>query len=333
MTRQRAPRCTASSSKSRPLRIRPCRHTTTGAPAAGPGYTRLKSRRPSWLSNQYSAALMRSTIHNDDCRDLTTLRAFSMKYRHGCHAGNFADVHKHVALLALLRALQGKDKGFLYLDTHAGRGSYDLSSPTEEAAAGIERFLASSCEAPELQGAEAHALEESLTAFGAAGARMRIERGDGFERLKAFLPPPERRGLTLLDPPYEETRTDFARLAAALAEVLRRFPSGVVAAWYPIKDQRTTNAWLSGSLPPLAAPLLQSELWLYPRDARVGLNGSGLLIANPPWRFLERMQVWLPQLQACLTAAPGAADPGGAGSRGGSSRGGSSARMLSQSAQ
>jgi 23S rRNA (adenine2030-N6)-methyltransferase len=288
-----------------------------------------------------------------------------MKYRHSCHAGNFADVHKHVALLALLRALQGKDKGFLYLDTHAGRGSYDLSSPTAEAAAGIERFLASSCGAPELreyaalvgefrrraaqrhrypgspliaalelrsqdravfielQGAEAHALEESLAAFGAPRAQLRIERGDGFERLKAFLPPAERRGLTLLDPPYEETRTDFAQLAAALAEVLRRFPTGVVAAWYPIKDQRTTNAWLSGSLPPLAAPLLQSELWLYPRDARVGLNGSGLLIANPPWRFLERMQVWLPQLQACL-----ATTAGGAGAAGGSS-----ARMLSQSAQ
>jgi 23S rRNA (adenine2030-N6)-methyltransferase len=63
-----------------------------------------------------------------------------MKYRHSFHAGNFADVHKHVALLALLTALKRKDKGFLYLDTHAGRGSYDLSSPTEEAAAGIGRF-------------------------------------------------------------------------------------------------------------------------------------------------------------------------------------------------
>jgi 23S rRNA (adenine2030-N6)-methyltransferase len=298
-----------------------------------------------------------------------------MKYRHGCHAGNFADVHKHVALLALLRALQGKDKGFLYLDTHAGRGSYDLSSPTAEAAAGIERFLASSCEAPELreyavllgefrsraahrhrypgspliaalelrsqdravfielQGAEAHALEESLAAFGAASAQLRIERGDGFERLKAFLPPAERRGLTLLDPPYEETRADFARLGAALAEALRRFPTGMVVAWYPIKDQRTTNAWLNGSLPPLAAPLLQSELWLYPRDARVGLNGSGLLIANPPWRFLERMQVWLPQLQACLAAAPGGAAHVRAAPGNAAHGGGSSARMLSQSAQ
>jgi 23S rRNA (adenine2030-N6)-methyltransferase len=287
-----------------------------------------------------------------------------MKYRHSYHAGNFADVHKHVALLALLRALQRKDKGFLYLDTHAGRGSYDLSSPTVEAAAGIERFLAGSYEAAELrdyaalvrefrvpatqrhrypgspliaarelrpqdrmvlielQGAEARALEDSLAAHASAGrgarSGLRIERGDGFERLKAFLPPLERRALTLLDPPYEETPQEFARLAAGLAEALRRLPTGVLAAWYPIKDERTTNAWLAAEARRLAAPVLVSELWLYPRDARVGLNGSGLLIANPPWRLLERMQVWLPQLAAGLAVGPG---------------GGSSARMLSQSAQ
>jgi len=67
-----------------------------------------------------------------------------MKYRHSFHAGNFADVHKHVTLLALLTALKKKDKGFLYLDTHAGRGSYDLSSPSLEAAAGIGRSRACS---------------------------------------------------------------------------------------------------------------------------------------------------------------------------------------------
>ena len=133
-----------------------------------------------------------------------------MKYRHSFHAGNFADVHKHVTLLALLTALKKKDKGFLYLDTHAGRGSYDLSSPSAEAAAGIGRFTSMEHSAPELReyaallaqfrgypgqahlypgspliaastlrpqdravlieflGAEAHALEVSLTALAAA---------------------------------------------------------------------------------------------------------------------------------------------------------------------
>jgi 23S rRNA (adenine2030-N6)-methyltransferase len=290
-----------------------------------------------------------------------------MKYRHGFHAGNFADVHKHVALLALLRALKKKDKGFLYLDTHAGRGSYDLSGGSAEAAGGVGRFMQGPHAAPELreyaaflkqfrsppahshlypgssligaielrpqdravlielQGAEAHALEQALKALAAgrdAELSARVERGDGYARLRAFLPPPERRALSFLDPPYEETQRDFSQLTAALAEAARRFPTGVLAAWYPIKDDRTIGPWHAECVRALRTavatplPLLASELWLYPRDSRVALNGSGLLIVNPPWLTLERMQVWLPELQACLAVGAG---------------GGSSTRMLSES--
>ena len=274
-----------------------------------------------------------------------------MKYRHSYHAGNFADVHKHVALLGLLAALKKKDKGFLCLDTHAGRGSYDLSSPSAEAAAGVARFLAAQHVAPELRdyaelvrrfrtgaghthrypgspliaalelraqdrlvlvellGAEAHALEEALVsvtdARGTDRPAVRVERGDGFERLRAFLPPPERRGLTLLDPPYER-EDDFTRVTTALVEGLRRFPTGVFAAWYPIKEERAVQRWHDKCVQSLRAPLLVSELWLYPRDSRVSLNGSGLLIVNPPWLTLERMQVWLPELQGALAVSPSA---------------------------
>jgi 23S rRNA (adenine2030-N6)-methyltransferase len=286
-----------------------------------------------------------------------------MKYRHRFHAGNFADVHKHVTLLALLTSLKKKDKGFLYLDTHAGRGGYDLSSPSAEAAAGIGRFAPGANAAPELteyaallgqcrsalgrphlypgspllalaalraqdravlieqQAAEAHALA-GLVALAReasdAPRRAHVERGNGYARLRAWLPPPERRALTFLDPPYEETREDFLAVRDALDEGLRRFATGVFAAWYPIKDERTTSAWQHECTRSLAAPLLVSELWLYPRDARVALNGSGVLIVNPPWRTLERMQVWLPQLHGCLTVGAG---------------GGNSARMLRQSAE
>ncbi len=290
-----------------------------------------------------------------------------MKYRHSFHAGNFADVHKHVALLALLRALKKKDRGFLYLDTHAGRGSYALSSSTAEAAGGVERFMQTEPAATELRqyaaligqfraraarshlypgspligaaelrpqdravlielrGAEAHALEQALAALASSRGeelRARVERGDGFARLRAFLPPPERRGLTFVDPPYEETQRDFSRLIAALAEAARRFPTGVLAVWYPIKDERTIGPWHAECLQALRAAatshlaVLASELWLYPRDSRVALNGSGLLIVNPPWLTLERMQVWLPELHALLAVGAG---------------GGSSARMLSES--
>ena len=290
-----------------------------------------------------------------------------MKYRHRFHAGNFADVHKHVTLLALLRALKKKDKGFLYLDTHAGRGSYDLSG-AQEAGAGIDRFMQSQHRAPELreyadlirhfragasrrhlypgspligateqrpqdravlielQGAEAHALEEAVTALAAArGAALsaRVERGDGFARLRAFLPPPERRALIFLDPPYEQTQEDFSQLIVALSEAARRFPTGVLAAWYPIKDERDIGPWHAACVQALhavtqRATVLASELWLYPRDSRVALNGSGLLLVNPPWLILERMQVWLPELQAVLAVGAG---------------GGSSARLLSESSR
>src|SRR5947208_10237856 len=164
-----------------------------------------------------------------------------MKYRHSFHSGNFADVHKHVTLLQLLTALKKKDKGFLYLDTHAGRGSYDLSSPSLEATEGIGRFASLEPSAPELRqyaallaqfrarhgqrhlypgspliaaselrpqdravlieflGAEANALEASLGSLAQAREdaprSVRVERGDGFTRLRAWLPPPERRGL------------------------------------------------------------------------------------------------------------------------------------------
>jgi 23S rRNA (adenine2030-N6)-methyltransferase len=283
-----------------------------------------------------------------------------MKYRHGFHAGNFADLHKHVTLLALLTALKRKDKGFLYFDTHAGRGGYELAQLTPEAAAGIGRFDQAEPRAAELrayaallgrlraarasahfypgspllaaaelrpqdrgvfiewQGAEAQALAAALAATRAAApaAKLRAERGDGFELLRAALPPPERRALVFIDPPYEEARGGFARVAAAVADGLERFATGVFAAWYPIKEQRVAAAWHADWARRIAAPTLLSELWLYPRDSRVALNGSGLLIVNPPWQIEERMRAWLAELGACLTVG---------------SSGGTEVRMLSQS--
>ena len=315
-----------------------------------------------------------------------------MKYRHEYHAGNFADVHKHVTLLALLTALQRKDKGFLYLETHAGRGAYDLSGPSGESASGIGRLearyrspgaeqsvpqeirhylervellrrergeprfypgsplLAASELRPvdravliERQPAEARALARALSAQAQGRARppqvaesrakttlfdrdgagpgrspdpalaetrarppqVALETADGFERLRAWLPPRERRGLTFIDPPYEESRQDFERTRHAAAEALRRFRTGLVAVWYPIKDERHTAAWHAALAAGLDCAMLAAELSLYPRDSRVALNGSGMLILNPPYQLAERMAIWLPQLHACLDLGHG----------------------------
>ncbi|HTY48411.1 MAG TPA: 23S rRNA (adenine(2030)-N(6))-methyltransferase RlmJ [Steroidobacteraceae bacterium] len=320
-----------------------------------------------------------------------------MKYRHSFHAGNFADVHKHVTLLALLAALARKDKGFLYLETHAGPGAYEIASGG--ARAGLAQVLAGSTQTAqsaqaaqaaqtaeatgavaatgaaepeiaafaaavnawrqrhghqaypgspllaaqllrpqdravfvELQPPEAHALERALRpeergpdgrAPGGSprprreptaaahvrtpaahlrtpAAHVRVEMGDGFERLRAHLPPAERRGLVLIDPPYEQTQRDFERAAAAVADSLRRFATGVIMLWYPIKDARDSRAWREQLVPRLGAGVLVGELWVHPCDSKVALNGSGLLIVNPPYLIAERMRVWLPTLADLL---------------------------------
>lgn len=277
-----------------------------------------------------------------------------MKYRHEHHAGNFADVHKHVTLLELLAALRRKDKGFLYLETHAGRGAYDVSRTSGESASGIGRlgaeYLSPGAQQPgaeeirhylariellrreraeprlypgsplfaaselrpvdravfiESLPAEARALEKALSQAGAVGPQVRVESGDGFELMRAWLPPRERRGLTFIDPPYEESRLDFERSRHAAAEALRRFHTGVVAIWYPIKDERDTAAWHAALTAELDCGILAAELSLYPRDSRVALNGSGMLILNPPYRLAERMAIWLSELHACLDLGHG----------------------------
>lgn len=243
----------------------------------------------------------------------------------------------------MLTALQRKDKGFFYFETHSGRGAYDLSQGGTEAEGGVARFSATPNNSEELQRyaarleeyrtrqgsrraypgspllaaselrpqdravlvelvpAEARALELAV----AQNPQIRVETGNGFDRLRAWLPPAERRGITFIDPPYEETTRDFESVTGAVMEALRRFRTGVIAAWYPVKEQRDIATWQAGLARELGGPAnrcetLVAELWLYPRDSRVGLNGSGMLIVNPPYLLAERMRVWLPELQAQL---------------------------------
>jgi 23S rRNA (adenine2030-N6)-methyltransferase len=286
-----------------------------------------------------------------------------MKYRHSFHAGNFADVHKHVALCALLQALQRKDKGFFYLDTHAGAGRYDLAGPDThhgaEARHGITALLAAAPElqSPELQQyceavfalrrsvesdaacpgspwlaaqhlraqdrglccellpAECRALERTLGGF----RRMRVACLDGFEQARAVLPPAERRCLVLIDPPYENPDAEFERSLAMIQLILERLANAVVALWYPIKDERTLVPWLARAARALSAPASTIELWLFARDSRVGLNGSGLLLVNPPHHFTARAELWQQELRRVLDPAQRGGSSVHALTRGGSS--------------
>jgi 23S rRNA (adenine2030-N6)-methyltransferase len=270
-----------------------------------------------------------------------------VKYRHSFHAGNFADIHKHITLLALIASLQRKDKGFAYLETHAGRGAYDLSqSPGSRASrTGLTRILAEPGESDEIQaygkavrhwrelakdrnaypgspliaaGAlrdqdrailieqqppEAHALERALSHH----ANVRVELGDGYEKLRAYLPPIERRGLVLIDPAYEDSTRDFDQARSAIGDILQRVATAVIMLWYPIKDARDTQQWRKRLRTSLQQAFLVSELWVHPCDSRVALNGSGLIIIHPPYQLAQRMRIWLPQLVGMLDAT----GPGG----------------------
>lgn len=248
-----------------------------------------------------------------------------MNYRHAFHAGNFADVHKHIVLLALIDRLTRKPKPLFYLDTHAGRGWYDLRSheaqrgdehangigrmSQEAVADDLRRYLTavhSLREATndargypgspllaldqlrdddravfvEQQIQEAHALERAV----ARRRGVAVVCGDGYAALKTYLPPRENRGLVLIDPPYESDR-EFVRVADALQSSVARWPSGVFAVWYPIKAGAEAARFHAALRQSGLRKLLLLELSVRPADSPLGLNGSGMLIANPPWKL------------------------------------------------
>ena len=260
-----------------------------------------------------------------------------MQYRHSFHAGNFADVHKHIALLQLIEALQKKAKGFLYLETHAGEGLYDLGGagrapqrgkrcrhPAAGAATGrcagapassgdqalpgrgethsrrARRSLLSRVRRclppPQLRHADqaicvesqpqiARALQRAFERSAALLATIpRVITGDGYHEVRSQLPPPSRRGLTFIDPPYESADEE-QQIAAALTAGLERFETGVFAVWYPIKKQYDSDLWLARVTRGIERPTLAAELCVSAPDHAAGLNGSGMLVVNPPWQF------------------------------------------------
>ncbi len=278
-----------------------------------------------------------------------------MNYRHHFHAGNFADVMKHALLVRLMAGLQKKEKGFLYLDTHAGRGSYDLTSAEKgdtlvrqpeypngigrlwtrtdlpESLAGyvalvkqfdqdrggtgaaprfypgspwIARLLARPQDRLAL--CEKHPEEfELLDIALAREPKVSLQERDGYGALRAMLPPPEKRALVLMDPPFEAA-DEFTRMVSAVEEGLQRLPAGVFALWYPLTERARVDAFFHGLLALKLPPTLMLELEIVGVRSDAKLKGCGLVVINPPWQFEHEAGPLLDWLGEALAQEPGA---------------------------
>ena len=278
-----------------------------------------------------------------------------MNYRHSYHAGNFADVLKHVVLALVLQHLKRKDAPFRVIDTHAGAGRYALTSSqaakTGEWQGGIARLLGPDARPlprdvarhlqPYLDAVRADNVSDTLGVYPGSPAialrlmrardtlianelhpeeRSRLERAIGGDRrvkvmgldawiaLKALLPPKERRGVVLIDPPFE-ARDDLDRMATGLAQALQRFATGLYIAWYPIKDVKPI-ARFHAAVAALSAPTskpLRIELMLRRPIEPDRLNGCGLVVVNPSYMLEEELAAVLPELTRRFAAAEGGA--------------------------
>ena len=269
-----------------------------------------------------------------------------MNYRHGFHAGNFADVLKHAIFLACLDHLALKDKPFAAIDTHAGAGVYDLSGveaqKTGEWRDGIGRLL-DAADAPPLVARYVAAIRsaqsvgfEGMTLYPGsprlalqalrAADRMtaielhppsaglltaalngqrnaRIMQTDGYAALARTVPPPEKRGLVLIDPPFENP-DEFERLAGAVKEAYDRWETGTILAWYPVKDANAA-ARFEAELQSHAIPnMLAAGLTVMAPSERMA--SCAMIVINPPFTLFPALEAQLPWLTERLAKGPGA---------------------------
>lgn len=266
-----------------------------------------------------------------------------MNYRHAYHAGNFADVVKHAVLARLVDYLKQKDKAFRVIDTHAGAGSYDLSSEaaqkTGEWRGGIGKLLEGTLDSrsagllspylnavravnpaggvktypgspsivrhllrlqDRLTAIEMHPQEAArLKALFAGDFQVRVIELDGWLSLGAHLPPKERRGLVLVDPPFEQ-EGEFERLVEGLRTAHRRWPGGIYALWYPIKDRAAVSEFRANLRRSAIPAILDIAFEIRTPSAEPRLDGCGIAVVNPPFTLEAEMRHLLPALHGVL---------------------------------
>jgi 23S rRNA (adenine2030-N6)-methyltransferase len=265
-----------------------------------------------------------------------------VNYRHAFHAGNFADVIKHIILTRLIEYLKLKPAAFRVIDTHAGIGRYSLTGDearrSPEWMDGIGKLLKAELAAKpraliqayldvvasenpnntlarypgspllarklfrpqdRLSALELHPKDvELLAAVFAGDIQARVTALDGWLALNAYVPPKEKRGLVLVDPPFEDDG-EWQRLVEGLAKAHRKWATGIYALWYPLKEPREVNGLIADLKATGIKRMLRIEL-LVERAVAGKLYGSGMIVVNPPFVLEDEMKTILPALVKAL---------------------------------
>ncbi|MCZ2203774.1 23S rRNA (adenine(2030)-N(6))-methyltransferase RlmJ [Bartonella sp. A05] len=263
-----------------------------------------------------------------------------MNYRHIYHAGNFADVFKHIIVTRIVEYLKRKEKAFRVIDTHAGIGLYDLSSleaqKTGEWREGVGRLL--SFPIPEdvqtllcpwcdiiyainegnkdivfypgspvlvrqllrkqdrLTAIELHSEDYQTLASNFIGDyQTKVLHLNGWLSLNAHLPPKEKRGLILVDPSFEQPG-EFSRLVEGIVKAYRRFPGGIYALWYPVKYDKEIEKFLHALHQTGIPKILHLEMRIRKSSILPTMNGSGIILINPPYLLEEEIKKLSPFL-------------------------------------
>lgn len=273
-----------------------------------------------------------------------------MNYRHAFHAGNFADVLKHLVLAQCLEHLGDKPKPYRVIDTHAGVGAYDLTGDearrSPEWTHGIDRLMKADIPAeirdsldPYLNVVRAMNPGEALTTYPgspeiaarlaraedrihlcelhkddsvtldkryARDARVKVQAMDGYRALPGLVPPREKRGLVMIDPPFEH-RDEMAFMAQAAKSALERWPTGTFIFWRPLKDLWAQERfdvglaeWLIADQGLEGEKLLRADMWVRELNEDGPLAGAGVVVVNPPFKLEERLLKLLPWLTELL---------------------------------
>ncbi|MDR6633986.1 23S rRNA (adenine2030-N6)-methyltransferase [Phyllobacterium sp. 1468] len=267
-----------------------------------------------------------------------------MNYRHAYHAGNFADVVKHIILTRIVLYLQRKEQAFRVIDTHAGIGRYDLggveAGKTGEWRNGVGRLLDATIDAKvaeliqpyldivraenadgeirhypgsplivrhllrrqdRLSALELHPEDAALLTETFEGdVQVRVTKLDGWLALGAHVPPKEKRGLVLVDPPFEVSG-EFDRLVDGLVRAHKRFSGGTFALWYPVKDRQEVRRFVAALHNTGIPKILRTELMIRPASPEPRMDGTGMIVINPPFTLDSELRIVLPALSKILS--------------------------------